>query len=171
VATGKTAPPPLLHYFGAMGDPNGARSRAGVELLWLLRHNPTRPQKNQGNRICYTQPGGRSPSRCVNFWKRLSIVFMPWAESHSAIAEARRAATHAKQVEALRRWNPADLPQWLDQDFYRTEILPRLSAFTAKAIRLAMDVSHPYATLIKRGERMPRPRHWLALSDLTGCTH
>jgi hypothetical protein len=46
---------------------------------------------------------------------------------HSAIAEARRAATHAKHVEALRKWNPAELPEWLDEETYKREILPRLT--------------------------------------------
>jgi hypothetical protein len=57
--------------------------------------------------------------------------------THSPIAEARRAATHAKQVEALRSWNPSELPKWLDEDFYRVEVLPRLSEFTTKKIRMA----------------------------------
>ena len=90
--------------------------------------------------------------------------------THTAIAEARRAATHAKQVEALREWNPAELPSWLDEDFYRREVLPRLSEFTAKKIRVAIDVSHPYATLIKRGYRIPHPRHWMKLAELAGVS-
>jgi CRISPR associated protein Cas1 len=86
--------------------------------------------------------------------------------THSTIAEARRAATQMKQVEALRKWNPSELPSWLDEEFYRREILPRLSSFTARKIREAMDVSHPYATLIKRGSKIPHPRHWLRLANL-----
>lgn len=86
--------------------------------------------------------------------------------THTATAEARRAATHAKQIKALREWNPTDLPSWLDEDFYRREILPRLSEFTVKKIRIALDVSHPYATLIKRGDKIPHPRHWVALAKL-----
>jgi hypothetical protein len=88
--------------------------------------------------------------------------------THSPMAEARRAATHAKQVEALRRWNPSELPKWLDEDIYRVEILPRLSELTTKKIRMAIDVSHPYATLIKRGSKIPHPRHWLPLAELAG---
>ena len=84
----------------------------------------------------------------------------------SEIAEARRAATHAKQVEALRKWNPSELPKWLDEDFYLRKILPALSRLTVKSIRAAIDVSHPYATLIRRGERTPHPRHWLPLAIL-----
>jgi len=89
--------------------------------------------------------------------------------THSAIAEGRRSATQVKQAEALRKWNPSDLPNWLDEDFYRREILPRLSGFTVKKIRLAIGISHPYATLIKRGLKMPHPRHWKTLADLSAC--
>ena len=55
--------------------------------------------------------------------------------THSPIAEARRSATHMKQVEALRKWNPSELPRWLDEDFYQREILPRLENFTVKKIK------------------------------------
>ncbi len=88
--------------------------------------------------------------------------------THNAIAEARRSVTQARQAQALRNWNPSDLPTWLDEDCYRREILPRLSNFTVKKIRLTIDVSHPYATLIRRGVSIPHPRHWLPLAELTG---
>ena len=88
--------------------------------------------------------------------------------THSQIAEARRSATQTKQAQALRRWNPSDLPAWLDEDCYRREILPRLSKFTVKKICLAIDVSHPYATLIRRGVSIPHPRHWMLLAELAG---
>ena len=71
-----------------------------------------------------------------------------------------------KHLEALRK--PEDLPEWLDEDLYRREILPCLSEFTVKKIRVPIDVSHPYATLIKRGDRIPHPRHWDALAKLVG---
>jgi hypothetical protein len=88
--------------------------------------------------------------------------------THSASAEARRAATHARHVEAVRKWNPSDLPEWLDEETYKREILTRLAQFTAKAIRLKLDVSHPYASLIKRGLKIPHPRHWMPLAQLAG---
>jgi hypothetical protein len=88
--------------------------------------------------------------------------------THSAIAEARRSASQTRQAQALRKWNPSDLPGWLDEDIYRRNILPLLSKFTVKSIRLTLGVSHPYATLIKRGISIPHPRHWLPLADLAG---
>jgi len=88
--------------------------------------------------------------------------------THAPIAEARRSGTQLKQAQALRGWNPSDLPGWLDEDAYRRDILPRLAKFTVKAIRLKLSVSHPYATLIRRGTKIPHPRHWLTLAKLTG---
>jgi hypothetical protein len=86
--------------------------------------------------------------------------------THSPTAEARRSATQIRQFEGIRTWNPSGLPDWLDEKVYRREILPRLSKFTVKAIRLALDVSHPYATNIRRGT-IPHPRHWVKLAELT----
>jgi CRISPR-associated endonuclease Cas1 len=88
--------------------------------------------------------------------------------THSATAEARRSATQRKQFDAIRNWNPSELPDWLNEKAYRREILPRLSKLTVKTIRVALDVSHPYATNIRRGTAMPHPRHWVALAKLAG---
>src|SRR5215469_6222745 len=77
---------------------------------------------------------------------------------HSPSAEARRSATQRKQFDAIRKWNPSELPDWLNEKAYRRESLPRLSKFTVKAICLALDVSHPYATNIRRGTVLPQRR-------------
>jgi len=76
-----------------------------------------------------------------------------------------------KQVEAQRKWNPAELPKWLDEDFYRTKITPKLIDITAKKITTALDVSHPYAILIRKGLRIPHPRHWWPLAKVAGMVH
>ena len=110
-------------------------------------------------------------AKCVPAFNRESMLEkakLGRIATHGPIAEARRSATHMKHVEALKKWNAADLPKWLDEDFYRRQILPRLSTFTVKAIRLAIDVSHPYATLVKRGLKIPHPRHWMPLAELVG---
>jgi hypothetical protein len=83
-------------------------------------------------------------------------------------AEVRRSATQTKQARVLRKWNPSDLPRWRDEDVYRLDILPRLSKFTVKSIRAKIGVSHPYATLIRHGDTIPHPRHWLSLAELAG---
>jgi CRISPR-associated endonuclease Cas1 len=91
--------------------------------------------------------------------------------THSPTAEARRSATQRKQFDAIRKWKPSELPDWLNEKTYRSKILPHLSKFTVKAIRLALDVSHPYATNIRRGTTIPHPRHWVKLANLAGISH
>jgi len=88
--------------------------------------------------------------------------------THSPTAEARRSTTQRKQFAAIRSWNPSELPSWLNEKTYRNKILPHLSKFTVKAIRLALHVSHPYATNIRRGTAIPHPRHWVTLAKLAG---
>jgi hypothetical protein len=91
--------------------------------------------------------------------------------THNPSAEARRSATQTKQFAAIWSWNPSELPSWLNEKTYRSKILPGLSKFTVKAIRLALDVSHPYATSIRRGTAIPHPRLWVKLANLAGITH
>ena len=141
----------------------------------LVGHVPTVPKLLPRCSICggSISTGSQYCAKCVPAVNRENLLWqarLGRIATHSAIEEARRAATHAKQVEALRRWNPADLPKWLDEDFYRRGILPTLSKFTMKSIRKATGVSHPYATLIKRGDRIPHPRHWMRLAGLAGVS-
>jgi hypothetical protein len=75
-----------------------------------------------------------------------------------------------KQVRALQKWDPAELPEWLDEEYYRREILPKLLGFTIKKIRLALDVSHPYAAMLHKGAKIPHPRHWAKLANLAGIS-
>jgi len=90
--------------------------------------------------------------------------------THNAVAEARRGATQAKQRRALRNWNPGSQPEWLSETVFRTQIQPLLSRIEVPRIAKSIDVSHPYATSIRRGDRLPHPRHWQNLANLTGIS-
>jgi CRISPR-associated endonuclease Cas1 len=90
--------------------------------------------------------------------------------AHTPEAEAKRAANQRRNIEAQKAWRPTDLPIWLDQDTYKTRILPRLADVKVSAIRLLTGVSKPYATAIRSGERLPHPRHWQALAKLLEMT-
>jgi hypothetical protein len=89
--------------------------------------------------------------------------------THSALAEARRGATQAKQRRALRNWNPDTPPEWLNETVFRNRVQPLLLRIEVSRIAEAIDVSHPYATSIRRGDRLPHPRHWQSLANLTGA--
>ena len=45
----------------------------------------------------------------------------------SAKAQALRSATQRRQAAALKAWNPADKPDWLDEKTYREKIQPLLA--------------------------------------------
>jgi CRISPR-associated endonuclease Cas1 len=141
----------------------------------LARSVPTIPKMRPRCPICgetvtagSTYCAGCVPS--VNRENLLRQAQLGRIATHSALAEARRSASQTKQAAALRNWDPSSLPKWLDEYLYRREILPRLSRFTVKSIRLKLCISHPYATLIKRGQSIPHPRHWMALAELTNCS-
>ena len=90
------------------------------------------------------------------------------ANTHSAVAEARRGATQAKQRRASRDWDPTSQPGWLSEAVFRSHIQPLLSRIEVSRIAKSIDVSLPYATSIRRGDRLPHPRHWQNLANLTG---
>jgi hypothetical protein len=86
--------------------------------------------------------------------------------THSREAEALRAKTQRKHAAALAAWQPSELPEWLTEEAYRAKIQPALAGITVPAISTALGISEPYATDIRKGRRIPHPRHWLALGQL-----
>jgi CRISPR-associated endonuclease Cas1 len=88
--------------------------------------------------------------------------------THSREAEALRAKTQRKHAAALAAWKPSDLPEWLNDEAYRTKVQPALAGKTIPAIATALGVSEPYATDIRSGKRKPHPRHWPTLAQLVG---
>ena len=79
--------------------------------------------------------------------------------THSAEAEALRAATQRRQIAARKTWRLADHPNWLTDEFYLQHIQPRLAALTNSAVASKLLVSKPYAAEIRMGRRRPHRRH------------
>ena len=106
----------------------------------------------------------------VNRTNMIEAAKLGRVNTHSAAAEARRGATQAKQHRALREWNPDSQPGWLTETVFRSQIQPLLSRIGVSRIAETIEVSHPYATSIRRGDRLPHPRHWQDLANLTEFT-
>jgi CRISPR-associated endonuclease Cas1 len=85
-------------------------------------------------------------------------------------ALARRRKSSQRQNEALQAWNPADHPSWLTNEYYITNIQPRLAKLTRPQIAEALGVSVVYAGEIRNGKCVPHPRHWLRLAGLVGIS-
>ena len=129
-------------------------------------------------RICCTC-GAAMPvgdTHCTACWaKSASERMLPIAAkgrilARTPAAQARRAATRRRQMEAERAWKPEEQPAWLTEGVYREEIRPRLEQFSAARLASTLEVSAPYAVDIRAGRCCPHPRHWLALAILVGIS-
>src|SRR6185312_6365122 len=90
--------------------------------------------------------------------------------SRSPEASAKRALAVKRQNEALRNWNPSELPEWLTDEVYASQIQPTLHRFSKQQIAdaLGVNVSFVYK-IVNRGE-IPHKRHWVKLAELVGVT-
>lgn len=145
------------------------RSRTGEVLL---RKFPA-PRPPSVCRICGSPiPAGKTYCKaCAIEESRttiLKVAELGRIATHSPKAEALRAQTMRRQEAAKRAWKASALPEWLTQKVFREEIQPKLAPFAISAIASATGVSHPYATDIRAGKRIPHPRHWQSLASLVG---
>jgi hypothetical protein len=83
-------------------------------------------------------------------------------------AQNRRAESQRRHEAAKREWSPSDQPAWLNREAYTQRIQPRLRGLTNNAIASALGVSDSYAANIRSGKRVPHPRHWQILAQLSG---
>ncbi len=143
------------------------RSRTGEVLLRKVRapHPPAvcrtcGSPTTEGHTYC--KPCAIEDSKTA----MLKVAELGRIATHRPKAEAQRASTMLRQEAAKRAWNPADLPKWLTGKVYREKIQPKLATLTIPAIALALGISKPYATDIRKGSRMPHQRHWMTIAKL-----
>jgi len=118
-------------------------------------------------------PSSTNCSRCAAEGLRTRMVDVARKgriASRSPLSRARLSETQRRQTTACHRWNPADHPKWLTEEFYKNQIQPRLSNHSLSQIASAIGVSIPYASDIRRGGRKPHQRHWHVLSGLVGIS-
>jgi hypothetical protein len=83
-------------------------------------------------------------------------------------AQELRAETQRQHARARAGWNPSDLPDWLNEETYRRKIQPRLKGVALSALASALGISIPYAVDVRKGRRVPHPRHWQTLARIGG---
>jgi CRISPR-associated endonuclease Cas1 len=86
-------------------------------------------------------------------------------------AQRRRSKTQLKHAKAIRSWKESDLPPWLNRKFYIREIQPRLARVSLSSLMSALDISMPYAINVRKGRRIPHPRHWQTLAGLVSSPY
>jgi CRISPR-associated endonuclease Cas1 len=82
----------------------------------------------------------------------------------------KRSATQRIHKQAIRNWNPLELPGWLTRDMFVNKVQPALKHVAKSKVRSLLCVSEPYSADIQSGKRVPHPRHWQALAKLAGVS-
>jgi hypothetical protein len=60
-------------------------------------------------------------------------------------------------------WDADSAPA--DLELFAREILPAIRDIPLRQLTVATGLSLSYCALIRRGERVPHPRHWLSLKQ------
>jgi hypothetical protein len=135
-----------------------------------IRHHPphvcigcgkTIKRKHDYCRDC----AAKNSTACLISGARLGRV-----AAQTAQAQERRKETKRHHDLARSNWSPAAQPTWLNEEMYTQEILPALRSATLSQITSKIGVSIPYASDIRRGRRVPHPRHWQALADIVAVS-
>jgi CRISPR-associated endonuclease Cas1 len=164
-----TIPRPTRQRFPATRLTQARKRQAKGGSANLPAEHPPRPL-----RICRTCGSflNRGQSHCascaipVSKERFVGVARKGRVASHTYDAEARRAETQRRHAAEQKTWQPSQQPAWLDEKTYREKIQPRLAEFTVPTISTALGISEPYATDIRKGRRVPYPRHWLKLAQL-----
>jgi hypothetical protein len=91
-----------------------------------------------------------------------------WLATQSPNAQAQRAESMRRHEAGKAAWNPAGHPAWLTEEAYRQKIQPFLANVQTSKIASALAVTWAYASEIRKGNKLPHPRHWEMLAKLVG---
>ena len=124
-------------------------------------------------------PKGSEKASPVHYARRLfGLKFLRVARVQSELSKEQSKSVAFGRVEggirfgALARWSwePSSLPGWLNEKFYANKIQPLLRDIANPVIMSALGISVTYAVAIRKGRRLPHPRHWEALAKLAGVS-
>jgi CRISPR-associated endonuclease Cas1 len=117
--------------------------------------------------------GGRHCANCANALNTEGLIEAAKTgrvAAQSEVAQTRRSETQLRHRAAMDLWNSSDLPAWLNEKFYLTEIQPRLPRITLSVLSSKLGISIPYTVEVRSAKRVPHKRHWQALAQLVGVS-
>jgi CRISPR-associated endonuclease Cas1 len=85
--------------------------------------------------------------------------------AHGGDSGQQRGRTNAQHQRDIAAWEGAERDDAAALDFQR-DILPRVRQVSLNELTRATGLSLRYCWLIRRGERIPHPRHWAALASV-----
>lgn len=85
--------------------------------------------------------------------------------AHGGPAAQKRGRRVTQQIQAREAWKSAHQPEH-DAQAFKREILPRLRDVPLSTMARLTGFSLGYCSFIRRGVRIPHPRHWETLRHL-----
>jgi hypothetical protein len=85
--------------------------------------------------------------------------------SHGGVAAERRGATTARRKREEREWEAAHGRTVADGDAFARDILPVIRSLPLSDLVRATGLTHGYLSKVRRGEKVPHPRHWIAFRN------
>lgn len=82
--------------------------------------------------------------------------------AHTPDANREKGERNTAHRAAAERW-AAEATGAVDEAAFARDVLPRLQGVPLSAMMQATGLSIRYCSLIRRGERVPHPRHWEGL--------
>jgi hypothetical protein len=79
----------------------------------------------------------------------------------------KRAAAISEGHRRNREWKRDHGSEQRDREWFQREVLPKLDGFSLKELAAATGLSLVACSRIRSGARVPHPRHWETLLDLT----
>lgn len=86
--------------------------------------------------------------------------------AHSAVAGQKRGRRNALHNAAAAAWE-REGNEGTDQMDFAQDVLPRLQSVPLREMSQATGLSQAHCSFVRRGLRMPHPRHWPGLERLT----
>jgi CRISPR-associated endonuclease Cas1 len=163
---------------GATRKPGPATRLTGRRIREAKRDaSPRRRERTvMPQSLCHTcgasiEPGGKYCRACylssaADHMAKISVAGRE--KTLGPRAQGFRAETQRRHAAAQRAWDPASHPAWLDENTYRTKIQPRLMDISTSRVASTLGVSWAYASVVRKGQKIPHPCHWQKLAELVG---
>jgi CRISPR-associated endonuclease Cas1 len=116
---------------------------------------------------------GRRCANCANAANTVGLIEAAKkgrVAAQSEVSQTRRSETQLRHRAEMDRWNSSDLPTWLNEKYYLTEVQPRLPRITLSVLSAKLGISIPYAVKVRSARRVPHKRHWQTLAQLVGVS-
>jgi len=85
--------------------------------------------------------------------------------AHGGEAARKRGAKNAQHMKTTVQWERVHQAD-ADPNYFKQKVLPRLQGVPLLTIMRAIGLSLDYCSKIRRGLRVPHPRHWEALRSI-----